>query len=201
MKKIALVALVCVVLLAFVAVAMVGTVSVGANNFAVANDTKLTVEQARKIALKKVDGKVVNEFTIEDDEDNIVSYVFVITAKTGKTFEVEVDAAKGTIVGVEEVTEEEDTSTVEAEEVEVVETADDAEEMTEAIAQPKVSLEQARAAALKLIKGEIQSEELRSENGKVFYEIYIEDSEGEWIEVRVDGETGKAEKIEDPEVE
>lgn len=201
MKKIALVTLVFVVLLAFVAVAMAGTVSIETNNFAAANQEKLTVEQARKIALKRVEGKIVNEFTIEDDEDNIVSYVFVIIDKNGKTFEVEVEAEKGTVVGVEEITEE-DPPADENEVAEVIEIAEDADtDMTEAIAQPKISMEQAREAALKLIKGEIQSEELRSENGKVFYEIYIMDSEGDWFEVRVDGETGKAEKIVNPEVE
>lgn len=71
---------------------------------------KVTVEQARKIALKRVEGKVEDEYTLEDDEGEVDTYVFIIKNKEGKTFEVQIEAAKGEVVSVEEYTDDADDS-------------------------------------------------------------------------------------------
>lgn len=66
----------------------------------------ITIEEARKIALKRVPGEIEDEYSIEDDEGKTTDYIFYIKDKKGKTWEVQIDAAKGTVVSAEEQTEE-----------------------------------------------------------------------------------------------
>lgn len=81
----------------------------GASSVAVRDgNSKITVEQARKIALKRVEGTVEDEYTLEDDEGEIDTYVFMIKNKAGKTFEVQIEAAKGEVVSVEEYSDDAD---------------------------------------------------------------------------------------------
>ncbi len=77
--------------------------------FSVQHETsKITVEQARKIALKRVEGTIEDEYTLEDDEGEIDTYVFIVKNKQGKTFEVQIEAGNGDVVSVEEYTDYED---------------------------------------------------------------------------------------------
>ncbi len=75
-------------------------------NVNVIKQAKITLEQARKIALKKVEGKIEDEYTIENEDEVVISYVFVIKNKAGKTFEVQVDADDGEILSSEEQTDD-----------------------------------------------------------------------------------------------
>lgn len=62
---------------------------------------RITLEQARKIALKRIEGTVEDEFSIEDDEGNATDYIFYIKDKKGKTWEVQIGAEKGDVVSAE----------------------------------------------------------------------------------------------------
>lgn len=77
---------------------------------AVVKATKITVEQARKAALKRVEGDVEDEYTYEDDAGEIDTYIFIIKNKAGKLFEVQIGAEKGDVVSVEEYTDDSDES-------------------------------------------------------------------------------------------
>ncbi len=72
------------------------------------NVTKVTLEQARKNALKRIEGKVEEEYSLEDDDGKITAYIFIIKKKDGKKFEVEIDPEDGKVLSAEEV-EDEDT--------------------------------------------------------------------------------------------
>ncbi len=76
------------------------------NNVNAAKSAKITIEQARKIALKKVEGKIEDEYTIENEDESVISFVFIIKNKEGKTFEVQVDADNGEILSAEEQKED-----------------------------------------------------------------------------------------------
>lgn len=63
---------------------------------------KISQDAAKKIALDKYPGKVINtEYDIEDDGE--VSYEFIIQTNDGKFIEIEVDAVNGKLAGYEEV--------------------------------------------------------------------------------------------------
>lgn len=63
---------------------------------------KLSEDEAKKLALNKYPGDVLNtEYDIEDDGE--ISYEFIIHTKSGKIVEVEVDAISGKLAGDETV--------------------------------------------------------------------------------------------------
>ena len=57
--------------------------------------------------------------------------------------------------------------------------------------QPKITMEQARATALKAAPGTITSEELENEHGKLIYSFDIATSKKDVTEVNVDAMNGK----------
>lgn len=140
MKKNVFIVLGLLISLASVSVVLGQSVSPEKTNAAVAKQKKVPVEQARKNALKKVDGNIEDEFTIEDEDESVTAYVFIIKNKQGKTFEVQIDAENGAVLSSEEYVEDsdEDTPIMDAEtpavietgstEVEIVETADSQDE-------------------------------------------------------------------------
>ncbi|MGI8670085.1 MAG: PepSY domain-containing protein [Aridibacter sp.] len=108
MKKNVLVACGLLILLVSTGVVFGNNVSVKSNNLNIIKQAKITIEQARKIALKKVDGKIEDEYTIENEDETVISFVFVIKNKAGKSFEVQVDADDGEIISAEEQIEDSD---------------------------------------------------------------------------------------------
>lgn len=70
-----------------------------------AQKAKITKEEAQAIALKKVPGEVI-ESEIEKEKGKLI-WSFDIRAENGKIMDVEVDANTGTILKVEEDTEDE----------------------------------------------------------------------------------------------
>lgn len=67
---------------------------------------KITVEQARKTALERVAGTIVEE-ELEKENDRLV-FSIEIKDKRGKVFDVEVDAETGAIFKVEEEDEDDE---------------------------------------------------------------------------------------------
>lgn len=161
---------------------------------------RLTVEQARKIALKKVEGTVEEEYTIEDDDENITSYVFIIKNKKNKSFEVHIDANDGAVLSVEEIIEyDEDEDPGVAYQSEPASTDDDVVVVDLSVedddVEPAISMETARGIALGAVPGEIRGESVVAHDGKVTYTFDIFDGEDQMIQVKVDGETGQASKV------
>lgn len=72
----------------------------------VAESAKLTADEARKIALKRVPGTVEDEYTFEDDNGDVETYVFIIKKSDEKIFEVQIGAEKGDVISVEEYTDD-----------------------------------------------------------------------------------------------
>jgi Predicted membrane protein len=62
---------------------------------------------------------------------------------------------------------------------------------TTAKQQPKITMEQARATALKRAPGKVTSEELETEHGKLIYSFDIATSKRDMTEVNVDAMSGK----------
>ncbi len=67
---------------------------------------KITVEQARKTALERVSGTIIEE-EIEKENGKIV-YSIEVKEANGKVFDVEVDAETGVIVKVEQEDEDDE---------------------------------------------------------------------------------------------
>ena len=86
--------------IAFVAVAQ--AFATGSVVTAQSESKKITIEDARKIALKKVEGVIDDEFPVEDEDGKVVEYIFYIKTKYKKLWSVQVDAVKGEILSVEE---------------------------------------------------------------------------------------------------
>jgi uncharacterized membrane protein YkoI len=59
---------------------------------------EITIEQAKKIALEKVKGEIVD--VKEENDDGIVKYEIIIKGNDGK-YEVEIDKATGKVLEVE----------------------------------------------------------------------------------------------------
>jgi uncharacterized membrane protein YkoI len=70
----------------------------------------VSMEQARKAALQRVAGEVEDEWEDEDDDGNVIGYVFQIRKEDSKLFEVKVSKETGKVTSAEEVVEDEDPS-------------------------------------------------------------------------------------------
>lgn len=97
-------ALVIVGLLMVFAFAGIGYAAESANTqgSAFAVDPIITKAQAKEIALKKVPGKVIDEFVSDDENGKILFYIVIIKLSNGKQADVMIGAEKGEIVSVEE---------------------------------------------------------------------------------------------------
>lgn len=67
--------------------------------------TPVSMDEAKKIALKKVEGKITEEYSIEEEDGKVSGYLFIIQAKNGKNMEVQIDAQTGNVVSAEEIIE------------------------------------------------------------------------------------------------
>lgn len=75
-----------------------------------AKRVSVSMDEARKIALKRVPGEVQDEFTIEDDDGNLTAFMFVIKDSKKKVWEVQIGAEKGDVQSVEQQEPEDDDS-------------------------------------------------------------------------------------------
>lgn len=98
-------ALVVIGIVAVLALGIIGvsakTVEAGNNVTVTVSKPKLTIEAARKIALKKIAGEVVEETAVEEEKGKIGTYLFKIK-KDEKRYEVEIDADTGDVLYAEE---------------------------------------------------------------------------------------------------
>ena len=160
---------------------------------------KFSMEQARATALKKASGNIESE-ELEMENGKLV-YSFDIRNKKGSITEVQVDAKSGKIVSVEEENAEQEA----AEKCEKKMSGenikdDDDEDESPATKQAnianyskdaKITMDQAKAIALKKIPGVITDEDLEKERGKLQYAFDIKSLDGKVYDVEVDAKTGK----------
>jgi uncharacterized membrane protein YkoI len=148
---------------------------------------KVTMEAARATALNRVSGTITEEDL--EKENGRLQYAFDIRDGNGKIWDVEVDAISGEILKADDGSDDED---------------DDvgAEKLSPADAkQVKISMEAARAIALKRVSGTIVEEELEKEKGRLQYSFDIRDGNGKIWDVEVDAKTGKILKATDKDDE
>lgn len=79
---------------------------VSAQNTKLTKQAKITMEQAREIALKRVNGTITDQ-ELEKKRGKII-YSFDIKDANGKVFDVEIDAKTGKVLKVEEDKEDEE---------------------------------------------------------------------------------------------
>lgn len=155
---------------------------------------KITMEQAKATALQKVPGEII-EGELEMEKGKLV-YSFDIKAADGKIMEVWIDAKNGKILRASEDTEDDDDH---ADGNNAKMDDDDEDESPEAkranIAkyskEAKITMEQAKAIALKRVPGVITDEDLEKERGRLQYAFDIKSADGKVFDVEVDAKTGK----------
>ncbi|MGI8641157.1 MAG: PepSY domain-containing protein [Pyrinomonadaceae bacterium] len=159
--------------------------------------TRVTKEQARKIALEKVNGEIVEE-EFEKENGKMV-YGFEIKEASGKVMEVKIDAETGKIISVGQDDEDSDKNGDDDDDDE------DGEEnkthQAELARQAKITMEQARAIASGKVQGQFLEEELENENGRLLYSFDIRNAEGKVTEVEIDAKTGEIVNVEEQDAE
>ncbi|MEO6589946.1 MAG: PepSY domain-containing protein [Pyrinomonadaceae bacterium] len=173
--------------------------TVSAQNKDLSKQTKITMEQARATAMTKASGTIEGE-ELEKENGKLV-YSFDIRNAKGTITEVQVDAKTGKIVSVEEENAEKEAAEKRQEMAEKKQkSGDDDDEETSAMKQAnmakyskeaKITLEQAKAIALKRIPGEITDADLEKERGKLQYAFDIKSPDGKVYDVEVDAKSGK----------
>jgi uncharacterized membrane protein YkoI len=150
-----------------------------------AKQAKITMETARATALNRVNGTITEEDL--EKENGRLQYSFDIRDSNGKIWDVEIDAITGEVLKADDEEDDDD---------------DDAENISPADTKAvKISMEAARAIALKRVSGTIVEEELEKEKGRLQYSFDIRDSSGKIWDVEVDAKTGKILKATDEDDE
>jgi uncharacterized membrane protein YkoI len=67
-----------------------------------AETSGITVEQARRIALQRVAGTIEDEYTLDDEDENVTAYVFLIKNNQGNRVEIQIDANNGNVLNINE---------------------------------------------------------------------------------------------------
>lgn len=131
-----------------------------------AQQAKITIDQAMKAATDKVKGKVI-EAELEEEAGTLM-WEFEILAEDNHIVEVYVDAMSGAV------------NTDEA-------------SMAQAA---KVTLDQAVKAATEKVKGKVIEAELEKEQGKLLWELEIVSDDKKITEVHVDASSGMVTEVE-----
>lgn len=162
-----------------------------------AKQAKITMEQAKAIALKRVPGTILEEDL--EMERGRLQYAFDIKDANGKIFDVEIDAKTGAVLTAVQDNGKED--------------ADDDDDDNESTAMKNarmaklskgagITMEQARAIALSRVPGTITEEDLEMEKGVLQYSFDVKDANGKVFDIEIDAKTGKVLKaVEDKEDE
>lgn len=170
--------------------------------------TKITMAQARKTALERASGKIESE-ELEKENGKTV-YSFDIRNAKGTITEVQVDAYTGAVISVEEEDAGKEAAEKRQDKKQSGKKDEDDDEspevkkanMAKYARQAKITMEQARAIALKRVPGTITEEDLEKENGRLQYSFDIKDANGKVFDVEIDAKTGKVLKaVEDKEDE
>lgn len=145
-----------------------------------AKQAKISLDEARAIALRRVAGKVIDEEL--EKENGRLQYAFDIRDAKGKLFDVEVDAATGAVLQATD--EDDDADDKDDNDADEILSPEDAK-------QAKLSMAQARAVALGRISGTILEEDLEKENGRLQYAFDIKTADGKVFDVEIDAITGE----------
>jgi uncharacterized membrane protein YkoI len=165
---------------------------------------KITIEEARRAALEKVPG-TIEEGELEKEHGKLI-YSFDIRTADGIT-EVWVDANNGQVVNVEKETAAQEAAEKKKDEAKRKKDGDDDEESEASqkanqekyAKMAKITMDRARAIALKEKAGTITGQELEKEHGKLLYSFDIRDAAGKVFDVEVDAKTGKVLRVEEDE--
>jgi uncharacterized membrane protein YkoI len=163
-----------------------------------AKGVKITMEQARETALKRVPG-TIEEGELEKEKGKLI-YSFDIRTSDGIT-EVWVDAKSGEVINVEKESAEK-----EAAEKSKDNKKDDDDEESDAsqkanqekyAKQAKITMDEAKAIALKAKNGTISDQELEKKKGRILYSFDVRTADGKVFDIEVDAKTGKVLKVEE----
>lgn len=166
----------------------------------ISRQTKITMEQARKIALERASGKIESE-ELEKEHGKLI-YSFDIRNAQGTITEVNVDAYTGAVIAVEEEDAQKEAAENQKEKSEKMQKkGDDDDEKGEEkehranikkySKQAKITMAQAKEIALKKVPGTITEEDLEMERGRLQYAFDIKDANGKVYDVEIDAKTGE----------
>jgi uncharacterized membrane protein YkoI len=156
-----------------------------------ADKTVISEEQAKKIALEKVNGEIV-EFE-PDHDDGQPEYDVEIRAD-GKEYDMEIDGYTGEITKLE-VDDDDDDDDDRRSEKESSKSSSGSKASDKNSDKQLISEEQARKIALEKVNGKIVEFELDYDDGHPEYEIEIR-ADGKEYDLEIDGYTGKITKFE-----
>jgi uncharacterized membrane protein YkoI len=164
-----------------------------------AKQAKITMEQARETALKRVSG-TIEDGELEKEKGKLV-YSFDIRTSDKMITEVWVDAKSGEIINVEK----EDAQKEDAEKKQDNKKDDDDEEsdasqkanQAKYAKQAKITMDEAKAIALKEKSGTITDQELEKKKGRILYSFDVRTADGKVFDIEVDAKTGKVLKVEE----
>ena len=164
--------------------------------------TKVTKEQARKIALERVKGEIVDEEY--EKENGKMVYGFEIKQADGTVMEVKVDEMTGKIIYVGKDDGDADENDGDDDDDGAMNSGGGEEsEQNEAMLmkQAKITKAEAEKIALKKAAGTVEEGELEMENGKLVYSFDIRNTKGTITEVQVDAKDGKIVSVEEETAE
>ncbi len=178
-----------------------------ANQSKYAKEAKITMAEAKAIALKRVPGTVLDGEL--EKEKGRLQYSFDICSENKQIFDVEIDAKTGAVLKA--VLDDEDDEDHDGDSMSEHKKGDrdsmsehkmdkeDADEKNEAelMKQAKITKADAEKIALKKANGKVEEGELEMENGKLVYSFDIRNKKGTITEVQVDAKTGKIVSVEE----
>lgn len=168
-----------------------------------AKQAKITMEQAREAALKRVSG-TIEDGELEKEKGKLV-YSFDIRTSDGMITEVWVDAKTGKVINVEKEDAAKEASEKKQEKIERNKKDDDDEESDASrkanqetyAKQARITMDEAKAIALKEKSGTITDQELEKKKGRILYSFDVKDASGKVFDIEIDAKTGKVLKVEE----
>ena len=172
-------------------------------NDKLARQAKITMQQAREIALKKAAG-TIEEGELEKEKGKLV-YSFDIRTSDGMITEVLVNAKNGEIVSVEKEDAAKEAAEKKQDKMERSKKDDDDEESDASqkanqenyAKQARITMDEAKAIALKEKNGTITDQELEKKKGRILYSFDVKDLSGKVFDIEIDAKTGKVLKVEE----
>lgn len=142
---------------------------------AMVREAKITMAQARQIALAKVPGNV-EEAKLEREKNKLLFEFEIHDAQMAEN-EISVDAVSGDVLEVKK------------------EKGNGSAKESQLFNQAKISMDDAESAALAKFSGAVFAARLESERGKTLYEFEIITSDGKQATIHVDAVNGQIEQI------
>lgn len=152
-----------------------------------ASQAKITMEEARKAALERVPG-TIEDGELEKEQGKLV-YSFDIRTADGVS-EVWVDAGSGQVISIEKETEAQEAAEKHKDKATKGDNDDEESEASQKANQEKyaketkITMDEAKAIALKEKAGTITNQALEKEHGKLLYSFDIRDAAGKCLTSR-----------------